>query len=221
MIQITLGRKKLTDPRTEWLQRSQIGWEEGLPEQQLFDIARGVWALGKKAWHERYAVVSGAGTVRQAIEIHQVLPDNYGRYFFEGRILQPGDPVSDLYVGKDAPNGSQQNPITYFKSPFDCRVCACNCGTPINRGDFLPGHDQRAIHERIAQVGTVKDFITWFDTTWPGSAAPEPTRLAHPTEAPAFSYREGTRSLRWAGSLRSGKEPVASVGHSLGERHVD
>ncbi len=49
---------------------------------------------------------------------------------------------------------------------FGNRVCGCSCGTPINRGDFLPGHDQRAIHERIAKVGTVKDFITWFDNAW-------------------------------------------------------
>ncbi|MGH3181481.1 MAG: hypothetical protein ACRDOH_32475 [Streptosporangiaceae bacterium] len=51
-----------------------------------------------------------------------------------------------------------------------------NCGTPINRGDFLPGHDQRAIHERIARVGTVKDLITWSDDTWPGRTSPEPAR---------------------------------------------
>jgi len=56
---------------------------------------------------------------------------------------------------------------------LDNRVCACHCGTPINRGDFLPGHDQRAIHERIAKVGTV---ITWFDETWTESASLEPAR---------------------------------------------
>ncbi|SRR6266851_173369 len=38
------------------------------------------------------------------------------------------------------------------------------------------GHDQRAIHERIAKVGTVKDFITWLDDAWPGPASPEPAR---------------------------------------------
>lgn len=72
----------------------------------------------------------------------------------------------DHYVGKPAPNGAQQNPITYFKSPLGNRECNCGCGKPINRGDFLPGHDQRAIHERIARVGTVLDFIAWFDQTW-------------------------------------------------------
>ncbi|MGW2257835.1 hypothetical protein ACWCXE_08205 [Streptomyces sp. NPDC001780] len=44
--------------------------------------------------------------------------------------------------------------------------CNCGCGKPIERGDFLPGHGRRAIHERIARVGTVMDFITWFDQTW-------------------------------------------------------
>jgi len=87
--------------------------------------------------------------------------------------VQPGDPVDDLCIGKSAPSGNPQNPITYFESPLDNRVCACRCGTPVNRGDFLPGHDQRAIHERIAKVGTV---ITWFDDTWTESASLEPAR---------------------------------------------
>ena len=39
-----------------------------------------------------------------------------------------------------------------------------------------PGHDQRAIHERIAKIGTVKDFITWFDDTWTEPASLEPAR---------------------------------------------
>ncbi len=95
--------------------------------------------MGKKAGQERYAIVSGAGTARQAIEIHQVVNVKGGRRAFAGSVLQPGDPVHDLYVGKPAPNGNQQNPITYFESPLDNRVCACHCGTPINCGDFLPG----------------------------------------------------------------------------------
>jgi hypothetical protein len=174
MIQITQGAKRFVDQATDPLQRTHIGWEEGLTDQQLYDRAHGVYVMGKKAWQERYAIVSGAGTARQAIEIDGIVPVGGGRHAFVGRILQPGHPVYDLYVGKPAPNGSQQNPITYFDSPLDRRTCACGCGTTIKRGDFLPGHDQRAIHERIAQVGTVKDFITWFDDTWPGPTSPEP-----------------------------------------------
>lgn len=28
------------------------------------------------------------------------------------------------------------------------------------------GHDQRAIHDRIAKIGSVADFLEWFDATW-------------------------------------------------------
>ena len=74
--------------------------------------------MGKKAEHERYAIVSGAGTAQQAIEIRQVVDVNGGRRAFAGSVLQPGDPVHDLYIEKPAPNGNQQNPITYFESPL-------------------------------------------------------------------------------------------------------
>jgi hypothetical protein len=167
MIQITLGKKKSVDPDTDPLQRSQIGWEEGLTDERLFATARGTWVMGTKADQERYAVISGDGRIRGAIEIDEIEPTNDGRRAFIGRLLQPGDPVYDHYIDKPAPNGKQQNPITYFPSSLDQRVCACKCGAPLTRGDFLPGHDQRAIHERIAKVGTVKDFIAWFDETWP------------------------------------------------------
>jgi hypothetical protein len=33
---------------------------------------------------------------------------------------------------------------------------------------FLPGHDQRAVHERIArQWGGTLGFMDWFDATYP------------------------------------------------------
>ncbi|WP_157254850.1 hypothetical protein [Nonomuraea typhae] len=165
MIQITLGKKKLVDPGDDRLGRSQVGWEEGLSGDQLYVTARGAWVMGKKADHERYALISGAGVIRGGIEIDGIEPAGERRAFV-GRLLQPGHPVYDHYVGQEAPNGSPQNPITYFPTSLDERVCACRCGTPITRGDFLPGHDQRAIHERIAKVGTVKDFLAWFDDTW-------------------------------------------------------
>lgn len=65
-----------------------------------------------------------------------------------------------------APNRAQQNPITCFDSLLGNRECSCGYGKPISRGDFLPSHDQRTIHERIARIGTVKDSIAWFDQTW-------------------------------------------------------
>jgi hypothetical protein len=33
---------------------------------------------------------------------------------------------------------------------------------PVQR-DFIVGHDQRAIHERIAKVGSIREFLDLFD----------------------------------------------------------
>ncbi|MCC5037041.1 hypothetical protein DMH02_028680 [Streptomyces sp. WAC 00631] len=38
MIQITLGRKKDIDPHIDPLQRSQIGWSDGLSDRQLHEM---------------------------------------------------------------------------------------------------------------------------------------------------------------------------------------
>ncbi|GAA1959401.1 hypothetical protein [Catenulispora subtropica] len=167
MIQITLGKQRSVDPLRDDLKRSRVGWAEDMSREELFNVARGVWSMsGRRVERERYAVVSGDTVIRMAIEIDGIVPCSGGRRAFTGRPLEPGHPVYDLYVGKPAPNGAQQNPITYFDSVLDNRVCNCGCGQAINRGDFLPGHDQRAIHERISKVGSVKDFLAWFDATW-------------------------------------------------------
>jgi hypothetical protein len=64
--------------------------------------------MGKKAEHERYAIVSGAGTAQQAIEIRQVVDVNGGRRAFAGSVLQPGDPVHDLYIEKPPPTATSR-----------------------------------------------------------------------------------------------------------------
>ncbi|MFD3547302.1 hypothetical protein ACFWUW_17140 [Streptomyces sp. NPDC058655] len=33
------------------------------------------------------------------------------------------------------------------------------------RGPFLSGHDRKALHERVARVGTVHQLVEWFDRT--------------------------------------------------------
>ncbi|MEU8626675.1 hypothetical protein [Streptomyces sp. NPDC048669] len=132
MIQITLGKQKDVDPNSDPLQRSQIGWSDGLSGQQLYEVARGVWVMpGSRVERERFAVVNGGGVICLAMEIERVVDVPGGRRFFEGRILGPGHSAYDRYVGKPAPNGAQQNPITYFKSSLDNRKCNCGCGKLI------------------------------------------------------------------------------------------
>ncbi|MEU6077590.1 AAA family ATPase [Micromonospora sp. NPDC047074] len=61
-------------------------------------------------------------------------------------------------------------PITYVDNhPLDRpRTCGCGCGGVVaGARQFLPGHDQRAIHERISeQWGSAMGFIRWFDDTY-------------------------------------------------------
>ncbi|MGI8537511.1 MAG: hypothetical protein ACR2K2_13730 [Mycobacteriales bacterium] len=109
---------------------------------------------------------------RQGIGIDRIVPAGRRRAI-EGRILAAGDPVYDAYVRKPTPVGRVRNPITYFEAPVGRRLCfcGCGCGEEVSLGYFLPGHDQRAIHERIARVGTVVDFLRWFDRNYPADSA--------------------------------------------------
>jgi hypothetical protein len=56
------------------------------------------------------------------------------------------------------------------RHPAEPGTCACGCGTPVLTGkSSVPGHDQRAVHERIAkakQWGDTLGFIGWFDETY-------------------------------------------------------
>ena len=72
----------------------------------------------------------------------------------------------DKYVDKKSPVQNVRNPVTYFTSPLDAKgdPCQCGCGKLAPKGrSFLPGHDQTALHDRVKQIGTVADFINWFD----------------------------------------------------------
>ena len=48
------------------------------------------------------------------------------------------------------------------------RKCKCGCGQPVTRGQWLPGHDHRAVHQRIRRDhGNVAEFIDWYDKALP------------------------------------------------------
>lgn len=47
-------------------------------------------------------------------------------------------------------------------------TCTCGCGTRISRGRWVPGHDHRAVHQRIRRDhGDVAAFIIWYDQNRP------------------------------------------------------
>ncbi|MFD0260156.1 hypothetical protein ACFRKE_01005 [Kitasatospora indigofera] len=170
MLTIALGAYE-TFP-TDQYGKSAAGWRPGLTDHQVYESGRGRWKLGARANSERYALFTAKGIVVLAVEINSIgAPDADGRRTITGTVLQPGDPVYDKYVGEDPPVGRSQNPIQYIETPFDRTECACGCGNANPPGrTFVPGHDQKALHERVAKVGGVAAFLHWFDQTWTGEA---------------------------------------------------
>jgi hypothetical protein len=161
MLQITLTQKGHSTPIT------------AMTTEELYEAGRYAWVLGNRADKERYALFVFNTTVVQAVEIEsledvRVINDKgieQDRRAIHGKVLSAGDKVHDTFVGKVAPKPSTQNPIKYVEHHLDLTECRCGCGEVV-RADFLPGHDQRAIHERIAKLGTVANFLDWFDSTY-------------------------------------------------------
>ncbi|MEU5411974.1 MULTISPECIES: hypothetical protein [Streptomyces] len=166
MIHITLGAMRYVNPREDQLGRDHVGWDPNMDDEALFRANRGCWVLGERADREQFALLSSQGVVRQAIEIDRLARVSGGRKAIEGRFLEAGHPVHDAYVGKPQPIEPVRNPVTYFESPHAARTCGCDCGAPVTLGWFLPGHDQKALHDRVAKIGTVHQFIEWFDRTF-------------------------------------------------------
>ncbi|MFF7205427.1 hypothetical protein [Streptomyces sp. NPDC008141] len=166
MIHITLGKLRPVNPKDDQLGRDHVGWDPDMDDAAMFRANRGCWVLGERADREQYALLSSQGTVRQAIEIDRLVAVAGGRRAIEGRYLEAGHPVYDAYVGKPQPIEPVRNPVTYFESPHAARSCGCGCGSPVTLGWFLAGHDQKALHDRVARIGTVHQFIQWFDQTY-------------------------------------------------------
>lgn len=168
MLQITLSQRVRDEPLDQ------------LTEDELYETARSAWVLGARADRERYAIVctkdSAGGEYRVvlAIEIDRLElvverpaddPRDHRRAL-HGRILKPGHPVYDTYVGREPPALPTRNPVKYAPSRFDTTPCRCGCGQNAIR-DFLPGHDQRAIRDRVSQFPSVTAFLDWFDARYP------------------------------------------------------
>lgn len=162
MLQITLRQKQHATPF------------EQMSEEELFRAATYCWVMNPtRARKERYAVVVGAGQYLMAIEVTDIVlaeeapsgSSKDDRYEIVGEVLNAGHPVYDEYVGQTATG--TRNPVHYLPSSFDVGSCRCGCGGAV-KGDFLPGHDQRAIHERIGKFGSVAKFLDWFDATYTG-----------------------------------------------------
>lgn len=179
VIVITLSNERMLTPEErdlDAMRRDRIGYSPTMSELALFDANSGMWVISdKRACTERYALLvwSGDWYGKQAVEIETIEkvwhPNKQAmRSQIHGNILHCGHPIHDAYVGQPCPLPKGRNPVRYFEAPEETRLnsalCRCNCGelAPLGR-DFKPGHDQTALHDRVKKIGTVAEFIDWFD----------------------------------------------------------
>ena len=184
-INFKLGDVRPRDPQKDPMSRTWVGWDPALSPQGNFNQNRGVWALGRRVHKEKLATYSYNAKVVMVVELDRnggkiefdEFPDPDGgrtKFAVRGKVLGPGDADYDALIGT-AVDGFR-NPVTYHLHPMDApRTCGCGCGGDV-AGDraFLPGHDQRAVHDRISQEwGTTLGFIEWFDAAYgaPGETA--------------------------------------------------
>ena len=107
----------------------------------------------------------GRGRASAALPHASPQPLRNGRH---GEELGTVDDSTPVAVDLDG----HRNPVTYLSDPdAGDPACACGCGAPVSGNrSFLPGHDQRAVHERIArQWGSTLAFMDWFDATYPAA----------------------------------------------------
>ncbi len=166
MLQITVTDRRPVDPNVDELGRSWCGYHPDMTQEEMYRANHGCWVLGTQADSEHYVLFSHRGTIIQAVAIDRIEPvtgTRSNRKVIHGRILGDGDEVYDAYVGGDAPVQGVRNPVAYFDTRYGKVPCKCGCGAKVGRGWFVPGHDQKALHDRVAQIGNVAQFIDWFD----------------------------------------------------------
>lgn len=170
MLHIMLTKKAPQNDPTDPLSRAYFGWDDAASIKENWDNNRGYYALGARADRERYVLFSlrSSGRVVMAGRIDDIIDaaGKPGRRIIVGEPLPADHPVWKAYVGNGTPEHSLvRNPVTYPPLTVEGsgRPCGCGCGQEVFTGDFVRGHDQTALHQRVAQIGSITEFLTWFD----------------------------------------------------------
>jgi hypothetical protein len=174
VLHIMLTDKKRSDDPADPLHRSFYGWGSQDSVEENWGSNRGYWVLGARASRESYVLFSHneRHEVVMAARIHKIIdaPGKPGRKIIEGEPLPEDHPVYRAYVGQPTPESARvRNPVTYFESTVGGWLCGCGCGEEIYAGEFVRGHEQTALHQRVAQIGTIPDFLRWFDAVRAGT----------------------------------------------------
>jgi hypothetical protein len=121
-INIKLSKRRPVDRSADSMNRTWVGWDETASDQVNWDHNRGIYAVGDRVDHERYATLSRNGKIRLVARItgrqeESNLRGTSKKWSLQGEVLQPGDPVREAFLRLPAPRG--RNPIAYFDDPTD------------------------------------------------------------------------------------------------------
>ena len=194
MLHITLTTKTLSNDPADPLRRTFYGWGQQDIIEENWRNNCCYWVLGARAHRESYVLFSHKQQheVVMAARIDKIIdaPGKPGKKIIEGEPLPEDHPVYQAYVGQPTPHSARvRNPVTYFDSTVGGWLCGCGCGEEIFVGEFVRGHEQTALHQRVAQIGTIPEFLRWFDAVRAGA---EPAARA---TAPAPVSRTGQFDL--------------------------
>lgn len=196
MLHIMLTYKALANDPTDPLRRTYYGWDDDASIRENWENNHGYYALGARAEREPYVLFSlrRTGKVVMAGRIDAVIDaaGKPGRKIIEGDPLSEDHPVWKAYVGNDTPEHSLvRNPVTYPPLTVEGlgHPCGCGCGREVFTGEFVRGHEQTALHQRVAQIGTIPEFLRWFDAMQAGA------QPAASTPAPMTLNRDGRLDL--------------------------
>ncbi|MFD3705871.1 hypothetical protein ACFWUP_22260 [Nocardia sp. NPDC058658] len=182
MLHIKLTPALPADDPTDPLERNFYGWDEHRSLEENWRSNRGYYALGARADREQYVLFSynKTGRIVMAAQIDEIIDavGRPGRRTIVGKLLDKDHPVWQTYVDELAPakSRSARNPITYDDdtTPGFGRPCRCGCGTEVHGAVFVSGHDQIALHQRVATIGTIPEFLDWFDAVVGGNTSSDP-----------------------------------------------
>ncbi len=166
MLVLKVELSQEVNPKNDPLGRSEIGYRFDMTDAELFEATRGVWRLGKPAERETVALVTLHGEVLLVVEINRLVQfATTTRRAIEGRIVQPGEPLYDEWMGRMVTVGHSRNPVAYL--PNHPRLCRCGCGLTVDGAhEFATGHDLKALQTRVKKIGSVAQFLDWFDARW-------------------------------------------------------
>lgn len=115
-INFILAKAWATDPATETMGRSWVGWDPARTADELWETNRGVWRLSaQRMAKERFATLSYGGVVQVVARIEgaETFQDHGApKTALVGPVLPDNHPVAAALLGRAVP--AQRNPVVYL-----------------------------------------------------------------------------------------------------------